>query len=118
MWLETLVLVAAALAVPVGAMAEDAEGDAYVRAETVTNRDTKWVLGTSRMERTLTLSGGRFLLTSFVNKAVGGPQEYVQGGTSPEFRATVNGRSVHRRDWRLEIGHLVHPAIAAGRVGP
>ncbi len=36
MWLEMSVLVAAALAVPVGATAEDAGGDAYVRAETVT----------------------------------------------------------------------------------
>ena len=60
MWLKILVLVAAALAVSVGATAQDAGGDAYVRAETASLPDARWVLGTSRMERTLTLSGGRF----------------------------------------------------------
>ena len=56
------------------------------------------------MERTLTLSGGRFLLTSFVNKAVSEPQEYVQGGASPEFRATVNGEAYSGATggWKLD----------------
>ena len=63
MWLEISVLVAAAVAVSVGATAEDAggdagRGDAYVRADTASLPDAKWVLGTSRMERTLALSYG------------------------------------------------------------
>jgi len=98
MFMNILILVAAALAASVGATAEGAGGgDAYVRADTASLPDATWVLGTSRMERTLTLSGGRFVLTSFLNKAVDPPKEYVQvGGTlenggSPEFSVTVNG---------------------------
>lgn len=109
MFMNILILVAAALAASVGATAEGAGGgDAYVRADTASLPDATWVLGTSRMERTLTLSGGRFVLTSFLNKAVDPPKEYVQvGGTlenggSPEFSVTVNGGGVRGREGRLE----------------
>ena len=90
MWVEISVLVAV-LAVSAGATAEDASGDAYIRTDMAFFPNVKWVLGTSRMERTLTLSGGRFLLTSFLNKATNPPKEYVQGSASPEFSVTVNG---------------------------
>ncbi len=93
MWRKTLVLIAAAIAMSVNASAEGGSGDAYVRADTSASQDTTWVLGTSRMERTLTFSAGRFELTSFLNKAVNPPKEYVQGGASPEFSVTVNGQS-------------------------
>ena len=104
MWLEISVLVAAGLAVSVGAAAEDIGGDAYVRADTASLPDAKWVLGTSRMERTLTLAGGRFLLTSFLNKATNPPKEYVQTGASPEFSAMVNGEicSGAKGGWNLD----------------
>jgi hypothetical protein len=104
MGLKISVLVAVTMAASVGATAEGAGGgDAYVRADTVSLPDATWVLGTSRMERMLTLSGGRFVLTSFLNKMTSPPKEYVQGAdaarpadaegpaASPEFSATVNG---------------------------
>jgi hypothetical protein len=98
------ILVAATIAVSVGVTAEDPGGDAYVRAETASLPDAKWVLGTSRMERTLTLAGGRFLLTSFLNKAMNPPREYVQGCVSREFSVTVNGEicAGAKGGWKLD----------------
>jgi len=104
MWLEISLLAAAALVVSSGATAEDGGEDAYVRMESASSPDVTWVLGTSRMERTLTLSGGRFVLTSFLNKTSTPPKEYVQGGASPEFSVTVNGEACSgaKGGWTLD----------------
>ncbi len=89
--MNTSILITVALAVSAAWTPPTVSGDAYVRAETGALPDAQWVLGTSRTERTLSLTGGRFLLTSLRNQAVDAPQEYVQGGASGEFSAAVNG---------------------------
>jgi hypothetical protein len=95
---------AAALAAAAAAPADSPGGDAYIRADADSLPDATWVLGTSRMERTLTLSGGRFALTSFFNKGMNPYKEYVQGGASPEFSLTVNGQPCSGTDggWKLD----------------
>lgn len=93
MWLKTGVLAFAALLLSAGSKAGEVATDGYVRGEKTSSTEFTWVLGTSRMERTLTLSGGRFVLTSFLNKALDPVKEYVQGAASPEFHVTVNGEA-------------------------
>ncbi len=55
-----------------------------VRQERGSGDQRSWVLGTSRVEKRLSLDGGRFALVSFLNKRAA--SEYVQNGGSPEFR--------------------------------
>ena len=59
-------------------------GDAYVRIERDADDQRSWVLGTARVEKRLSLDGGRFALVSFLNKRAA--SEYVHNGGSPEFR--------------------------------
>ncbi len=59
-------------------------GDAYVRIEQGPGDQRSWVLGTARVEKRLSLDRGRFALVSFLNKRAA--SEYVQNGSSPEFR--------------------------------
>ncbi|MHB8971717.1 MAG: hypothetical protein ACYC3X_17085 [Pirellulaceae bacterium] len=102
--MNTTILVAATMAVSVAVTADVAGGDAYIRAETASSPDVTWVLGSSRIEQTLTLAGGRFLRTSLLNKTLSPPTEYVQGAASPEFSATVNGEvyTGAKGGWKLE----------------
>jgi hypothetical protein len=63
-------------------------GDGYIRRE-----DSRWVIGTAMVEKTISLNRGSLTLTSFKNKA--SQREYVQGGVaSAEIRLTANGEDI------------------------
>ena len=60
--------------------------DGYIRRE-----PGRWVIGTSVVEKVVTLSDGRLTLTSFKNKPAN--REYVQAGAiSSEVRLTIDGQ--------------------------
>src|SRR5215831_4695675 len=72
-------------------------GDGYIRRE-----DSRWVIGTAMVEKTISLNLGSLTLTSFKNKA--SQREYVQGGVaSAEIRLTANGEDIAGSDgkWTL-----------------
>ena len=71
--------------------------DGYIRHE-----PGRWAIGTSVVEKVVTLSDGRLILTSFKNKSSG--REYVQGeALSNEVRLTVDGKEITggSRGWVL-----------------
>jgi hypothetical protein len=62
--------------------------DGYLRHE-----QGRWVIGTSVVEKVITLDEGRLVLTSFKNKLSG--REYIQDGArSNELRLTVDGQEI------------------------
>ena len=72
-------------------------GDAYV----IRKGDT-WILGTSKVERTLALADGKFVTRTWRDKASG--RELLPAGTvSDELRAVINEREVSGTsgDWKL-----------------
>ncbi|MEI6915711.1 MAG: hypothetical protein WCL39_11310, partial [Armatimonadota bacterium] len=72
--------------------------DGYVIDTNTQTGDREWTLGTSRAQKTLTLRGGSFLLTSFLNKGTSPPKEYIQGPPSPEFRVPLDGKQITGAD--------------------
>jgi hypothetical protein len=72
-------------------------GDAYVRRE-----GNEWILGTSLVEKKISLVGRRFVSTSLCNKKSG--HEY-QGGNneSSEIQFVVNGEDVSAPGWQWKL---------------
>jgi hypothetical protein len=63
-------------------------GDGYIRHE-----QGRWVVGTSLVEKIVTLNNGRLALASFKNKLSG--REYIQGGAvSNEVRLSADGQEI------------------------
>lgn len=63
-------------------------GDGYIRRE-----NSRWMIGTSLVEKTIVLDRGRFALGSFRNKNC--EREYVQNGVvSDEVRFTADAREI------------------------
>jgi hypothetical protein len=72
-------------------------GDGYLRRE-----NGRWVMGTSTVEKTLTLEGGRLVLSSFKNKISG--RDYIQDRVvSGELRLTADGEEItgNSEGWTL-----------------
>src|SRR6266403_741102 len=68
-------------------------GDGYIRRE-----DSRWVLGTSAVEKTIALDRGRFALTSFRNKI--SQREYIEDGVvSREVSLSVDGEAITGSSW-------------------
>lgn len=74
--------------------AEMRSEDGYVTATVLPNGDREWKLGTSMVEQTVSLRGGRFALTSLINKQTASPSEYVQRHTSAGFAVAIDGKAV------------------------
>jgi hypothetical protein len=84
--------------------------DAYVR-----RAGDSWILGTAKVERTVTLQDGRLVTTSWKNK-VSGKQLIPAGAPSDELRVGVEGQDISGSDgnWQL-IGAQDH-TLAQGEI--
>ena len=84
--------------------------DSYLRQE-----GNRWIMGTSRVEKTIELDHGRIQLTSFKNKISG--REYIQNGAvSDEILFMADGHEVSGSDGRWDMVDVSSHRLAQGEL--
>src|SRR5579862_9545524 len=84
--------------------------DAYVR-----RAGDSWILGTTKVERTVALQNGRLVTTSWKNK-VSGKQLIPAGAPSDELRVGVEGQEISGLDGNWQLTGAQDHTLAQGEI--
>jgi hypothetical protein len=78
--------------------------DAYVSGTLASPTDAEWRMGTALLEITVILKDGRFGMSSFLDKAVSPPKQYLPSDGSALFRFEIDESTLTglEGEWQLE----------------